>query len=156
MLTNHLLAGASYLTGIHSERKHVCEVGIVCNYPKHQTHTADNLHTFADRHTHTHTKHLALKHVNPGKSRCSLGHVQVLAHNTNQTPPHSHACTLLSHSSAVHAQCAGGTGPDVASQTSLEVRPRRSGGPLGREKPFPPWSGVVVVRGRMLSAERNS
>lgn len=36
-------------------------------------------------------------------SRCSVSHMHVLIHNTNQTPLHSHAYTLLSHSAVVHA-----------------------------------------------------
>lgn len=98
-------------------------------------------------------EHLAPKHVNP-KSRCSLSHVRALTDNANQTP--LRFCALFSN---VHVRTYGGMVPQVRmsqARASLEVRPRRSGGPLGREKPFPPWSVVMVVRGRMLSAERNS
>lgn len=97
----------------------------------HQTHSADNLHTFASRRGE---KHLALKHVNP-KSRCWLSHVRALTDNANLTPLRLCALFSIVH---LHIWWDGGMGPDVASQTSLEVQPRRSGGPLGREKPFPP------------------
>lgn len=105
----------------------------------------------------------------PCKGRCSLSHVQANAQKASLTPPHSPSCVLLSYQCIVHAQGSGGTIQDVARQADLEVWPRRSGGPLGQEKLFPPswgermreqqcrlWRIVLVVSGRMLSAERNS
>lgn len=50
---------------------------------KLQTHAADNLHTFADRHMHTHSEHLALQHVLPTRQRQVLAQSHASTHTPN-------------------------------------------------------------------------
>lgn len=87
------------------------------------------------------------------------------SHSDTHACKHVHCCHT---ETTLHARSAGGSVPDAACQTGLEVHPRRSKGPPGWDKPFPPPSRkgrrawglqrmmVVRVRGRVLSAERNS
>lgn len=77
--------------------------------------------------THTHTKALCTEARDSRPNRCSLSHVRVLKHNTNQTPPRSHACTLLSYSPlCMHSAL-------VAQVRMLRVRRAWRSGPGGLE-----------------------
>lgn len=134
-----------------------------------QTHAADNFYTHCRTHTLKSPWHWSTF------IQAKAGAQSVTCKHSHIHKPNAPALTCM-HSIVIILGCActvrwwHRSGPDVASQTGLEVQTRRSGGPLGQEKPFPPWSGVgrreqqwelrrmvlVVVRGRMFSAERNS
>lgn len=101
----------------------------------------------------TRQKLLAPKHVKPG---LKAGARSVTCRHLHKCKPNAPARACLCVfvrvcvCNPIVSYCcvvAGGTGPDVASGASLEVRPRRSGGLLGPEKPFPPRNGVFGGEG---------